>query len=171
MLCNFCLLTPFPYYKPTAGSPIKMAAQQPHAAGVVVFRRGSQGNQIIIQYLLVQDARTHEWTPPKGHLKNHEAPLAAAQRKLLGETGLVLQVLHPDEPIVTEYPLPHPTHKVPGGIKMTYYYLAEAQANAEVVLDATKHQSFQWLPLDAALMAVHYEEMQGVLVTASAQIQ
>jgi 8-oxo-dGTP pyrophosphatase MutT (NUDIX family) len=56
------------------------------AAGVIIFR---QLEQSPIEYLLLQTSYgKHHWAPPKGHLKEGELPLQAAERETQEEAGL-----------------------------------------------------------------------------------
>jgi 8-oxo-dGTP pyrophosphatase MutT (NUDIX family) len=119
----------------TTWDGLPVAAENPRASSVVVWRRGPHGRE----YLLLH--RAHHgaayagdwaWTPPSGARQPGETPEEAAARELLEEAGLDL----PFEAVA------HVTAEVA-------LFHAEAPAWAQVEIDA-EHDSFAWLPLDEA---------------------
>jgi bis(5'-nucleosidyl)-tetraphosphatase len=113
----------------------------PRAAGVVVFRRTTQGI-----YLLILRAYKN-WDFPKGLVEPGEDQLACAKRELREETGLS----GVDFPFGEEYKetLPYSGHKV------ARYYLGETE-EVEIELPVSKelgrpeHHEYRWVTYDEA---------------------
>jgi 8-oxo-dGTP pyrophosphatase MutT (NUDIX family) len=119
----------------TTWDGLPVAAENPRASSVVVWRRSGAGRE----YLLLH--RHHHgpdyigdwaWTPPSGARQPGETAEEAATRELREETGLELAfaaVAH----VIDEVAL----------------FCAEAPVDAEVRIDA-EHDAFAWLALDEA---------------------
>jgi 8-oxo-dGTP pyrophosphatase MutT (NUDIX family) len=115
------------------GMPV--VGERPFASCVVVWRRGAHTREFLILHRAhfgPDFAGDWAWTPPSGARQPGEDPNVAAARELREEAGLELpfvQVASPNPDVAL--------------------YVAEASQNAEVVLDP-EHDSYRWLPLEAA---------------------
>jgi 8-oxo-dGTP pyrophosphatase MutT (NUDIX family) len=113
----------------------------PRAAGAVVFRRSERGIRLLV-------LRAYKnWDFPKGRVEPGENELAAAQREVLEETGLV----DLDYPFGEECKetLPY------SGNKVARYYLAETgQVAIELPvspeLGRPEHHEYRWVSFDEA---------------------
>jgi len=110
---------------------VARARGKPYGATVVVRR----GDEVLLLH------RAHEgprydgdwaWTPPSGARLPRESPHACARRELREETGLELE------------PMP-----VPSPHDDWAYYVADAPADTEIVLDA-EHDAYRWVTVDDA---------------------
>jgi 8-oxo-dGTP pyrophosphatase MutT (NUDIX family) len=115
------------------GLPI--ATEPPFGAAIVVYRRVAPGLEFLILH------RAHggpdfegdwAWTPPAGARQPNETPDACAKRELYEETKLEL-----------------PLQLIAHGSADWLLYMAEAPADALVVLDA-EHDRFEWVAADSA---------------------
>ena len=145
----------------------------PDAAGVVLVFSGPR-------YLLLQNKRTGEWAPSKGHLHNDDGhckadglAVAGALRELREETGVELAPERLENGFLhtVEYRLPRPTRKVISGVKRTWYYLARVNASDltwGVVLLSEEHTAARWPCLEEAVALAKYDEMESLLRSAHA---
>jgi 8-oxo-dGTP pyrophosphatase MutT (NUDIX family) len=115
------------------GLPI--ATEPPFGAAIVVYRRAASGLEFLVLHR-AHDGSTYEgdwaWTPPAGARLPGEAPDACAKRELYEETNLHL-----------------PLQLAPQGSTDWLVYMAEAPADARVVLNA-EHDRFKWVTLASA---------------------
>jgi 8-oxo-dGTP pyrophosphatase MutT (NUDIX family) len=113
----------------------------PRAAGAVVFRRSERGIRLLV-------LRAYKnWDFPKGLVEPGENELAAAQREVLEETGIV----ELDYPFGEEF-----KETVPySGNKVARYYLAETDQTAIELpvspeLGRPEHHEYRWVSFDEA---------------------
>jgi 8-oxo-dGTP pyrophosphatase MutT (NUDIX family) len=119
----------------TTWDGLPVARERPYAACVVVWRAGAGSREFLVLHRAhfgPEFAGDWAWTPPSGARQPGEAPAVAAARELREETGLELALVRIDSPDPD-----------------VALYLAEAPADAEVVIDA-EHDAHRWLPLDEA---------------------
>ena len=116
---------------------LPVARERPYASCVVVWRNGSAGRELLVLHRLAPGGPGFEgdwaWTPPSGARQPGETPEAAAARELREETGLALapeRVASPSADVAL--------------------FVAEAPADAEVVLDA-EHDRCRWVDEAEAL--------------------
>jgi 8-oxo-dGTP pyrophosphatase MutT (NUDIX family) len=121
----------------TTWDGLPVAQDKPWVSAVVVWRQGGEGREFLLLHRHHQGPE-HEgdwaWTSPAGARMPGEEPLAAARRELREEIGLELPLAGP---------LPHLTDDVA-------LFVAEAAADAEIVLDA-EHDRYEWVRLDEAV--------------------
>ncbi len=111
-----------------------MAKRSRTSAGILLYRRSNGRLQVLLAhpggpFFARKDAG--HWTIPKGEVDPGEEPLDVARREFEEETGLGLE---PRLARTTEE---------------WSYWLAEAPADAEIVLDA-EHDRYEWLSLEDA---------------------
>ncbi|QWQ42696.1 NUDIX hydrolase [Streptomyces sp. YPW6] len=106
------------------------------AAGCVLWRRGPGGG---VEVCLVHRPKYGDLSFPKGKLKRHEEPLAAAVREVLEETG------HHCAPGAR---LPSAHYVVDGRPKIVDYWAAEATGGSFSANDEVDR--ILWLTPDAA---------------------
>jgi len=130
------------------------------SAGGIVFRRDGEGPR----FLLILDGHGN-WGFPKGHLEPKEAPLAAARREVIEETGLDDLMFRGDLDVIdwhfrTRRTLIH---------KYCHLFLFESpSATARPQRDEGITEC-RWYPIDAALEAIGYENSRAVLRKAGDQ--
>ncbi|MET8885422.1 NUDIX hydrolase [Streptomyces rubiginosohelvolus] len=107
------------------------------AAGCVLWRRGPGGGSV--EVCLVHRPKYGDFSFPKGKLKRHEEPLAAAVREVLEETG------HHCAPGPR---LPTSHYLVDGRPKVVDYWAAEATGGSFTANDEVDR--ILWLAPDAA---------------------
>jgi 8-oxo-dGTP pyrophosphatase MutT (NUDIX family) len=120
----------------TTWDGLPVAQDRPHAAAVVVWRRGDRGREYLLLHRHHQGPE-HQgdwaWTSPAGARLPGENPRAAAERELFEETGLRLRIAGPLEHVTDEVAL----------------FVAEAPQNVRIVVDP-EHDRFEWEPLEEA---------------------
>src|SRR5215813_6758477 len=105
-------------------------------AGGIVVRSGSRP-----LIALVQRRKDNAWVLPKGKLKRKEAPIAAAEREVVEETGFEVEI--------HEY-LGAISYKAGGKPKLVEFWRMQAVSKIGRK-PARDIKAVQWLPLDAAL--------------------
>jgi 8-oxo-dGTP pyrophosphatase MutT (NUDIX family) len=140
----------------TTWDGLPVAAEWPHGATVVVWRRLA-GNEI--ELLLLH--RAHHgpdyagdwaWTPPAGSRLPGEDVDVCAARELQEEAGLELPM-------------------TPFGDQENWAtYVAEAPANAVVTLHDREHDSYRWVSVETALELVKPDLVRGTIRRAVALI-
>jgi 8-oxo-dGTP pyrophosphatase MutT (NUDIX family)/phosphohistidine phosphatase SixA len=127
-----------------------MATVKPiRAAGGLVWRPDGERRLVC----LVHRPRYDDWSLPKGKLKNHEHPLAAAVREVAEETGVRA---------VPQLPLPPAEYRVALRPKVVDYWVMAAaesgafQPNAEV-------DRVEWVPESEAEALVSYPRDAALL--------
>ena len=116
---------------------LPVAREQPYAACVIVWRQGRAAREFLVLHRLHAGGPDHHgdwaWTPPSGARLPGETPHEAAKRELREETGLDLPFL-----------------PAPARTKDVAVYVAEAPAEAKVVLD-DEHDRYDWVTLEDAV--------------------
>ncbi|CAN5452109.1 hypothetical protein BH24GEM3_BH24GEM3_23560 [soil metagenome] len=142
-----------------------MQRESHHAAGIVVFRNGSEGRR----YLILRSALTRRpvWEFPKGGVEGGETEREAAERELREETGLgeeeysMLDGFREEEQYVFTGGR--------GGVrrlisKRVVYFLAEA--HTERVYLSHEATEFRWLDYEEAQQVLRFPQKRRVLERA-----
>lgn len=128
------------------------------SAGAIIFYK----NAGIIEYLLLQ-YRHKRWDFPRGHIKNGETEVAAAQREIIEETGLKnLEFVKGFKGKRFWY------YKKKGESrarkKQVVYFLARSPVK-KVRLDF-ENLDFKWLPFEQALALPAFPHVKKILQKA-----
>ncbi len=123
------------------------------SAGAVVFTRSAR-----IEYLLIY---SRFWEFPKGHVDKNESEMDTSRREVKEETGLDVEFV-PDFRADINYLFRRKNWLVR---KRVVFLLAEAHTR-EVKLSA-EHGEYIWLPFDAALTTLTYENSREILRQAN----
>ena len=148
----------------------EMNSGQVQSAGLAVFRlvKDDTNAEQRVEWLLLQDnprlvpnltficlsffihffisyARSHHWTPPKGHIDPGESAMEAALRETKEESGLEAAMLTVYQEISTQ--INYVRKKKP---KVVTYWLAKLENPDQAVKISDEHQSFEWLGLTEA---------------------
>jgi 8-oxo-dGTP pyrophosphatase MutT (NUDIX family) len=118
----------------TTWDGLPVAREKPRVSAVVVWRRAGEVREFLLlhrQHHGPEYEGDWAWTSPAGARQPGEAPSATARRELLEEVGLELPLTGP---------LAHLTDDVA-------LFVAEAPADAEIVLDA-EHDRYEWVTLE-----------------------
>jgi len=136
------------------GLPI--SKEPPFGASVVVFRVRLDELEVLMLHRAQYGpdyVGDWAWTPPAGTRLADQPVEDCARRELRQETGLEL-----------------PLEPTPCGTAEHWVYLAEAPADAAVVIDA-EHDRFEWLPVDLASARCAPDLARTPLEAAIAQIR
>ena len=105
------------------------------------------------QVLLILHQGGRHWAFPKGHGNAGETALDSATRELKEETGLDIQKLLQDSPLVERYQF-HRKHEVV--VKTVQYF--PALVSGELKLQAEEIRDAKWVPLKEAASHLTFKE-------------
>ncbi len=136
-------------------------ARRETSAGGVVFRRTDER----ILFLLIRDSYDN-WGFPKGHLEADEPAPAAALREVREETGLADLELRGEVASIEWF------FRFRGRLihKVCHFFLMETATEATNPQRDEGITACRWLPADAALELVSYENARDVLRQAASMI-
>jgi bis(5'-nucleosidyl)-tetraphosphatase len=140
-----------------SSSKNKRSAEQERSAGIIVFRKASDGEN---HFLLLDYGRY--WDYPKGHLKKGEDEREAALRELEEETGIEEVELMDDFRHEIVY-----FFRPPGrGLvrKTVVFFLGEVEGKKVTISD--EHVGYEWLEEQDALARVKYPTAKQVMKAA-----
>lgn len=126
--------------------------------GIVPIARLNGANQGGHQFLLVQHRAGH-WGFPKGHAEPGETPLETACREFEEETGIQAYRVSDSPPLVEVYSLIKKQREIQ---KTVTYFVAWVQS-MQVVPQEKEIQGYLWLPYEAALTQINFEQSQQIL--------
>jgi bis(5'-nucleosidyl)-tetraphosphatase len=132
--------------------------KQVYAAGILVYRVTELG----IVYLLIRYSAGH-WDFPKGKIEKDESDRDAALRELYEETGIADIQLNPTFFESMSYDFTEPDGRV--AHKFVHFFLGIT--HQEHVRLSDEHNSFIWLPYQAAYERVTHETAKKLLLTAN----
>lgn len=141
----------------------KRQAELEVSAGGIVFRRDADG---VARFLLIRDSYGN-WGFPKGHLEEGESPAEAAVRETSEETGLEQVVLQGPIRIIDW----HFRFRGRSIHKYCHFFLLESPSGDPVPQLDEGITDFRWLPLDAALDKLSYDNARGVLKRAGDMVR
>lgn len=129
------------------------------SAGAIVFHRGDLGHrEQRIEYLLL---RSTFWGFPKGHVERGESERDAARREIREETGLEVELFDGFRE-VDQYHYERRGERIR---KQTIFFIAQAAHRDSKI--SWEHQEMTWLPFDAALARLTYENGRRILQKAN----
>jgi bis(5'-nucleosidyl)-tetraphosphatase len=131
-----------------------LAPLKERSFGVVPVRRDGGG----LLYLLIRHRAGH-WSFPKGRAEPGETPMETALRELREETGVAEVRVDADHVFTERYA----TVRRGRDVDKTVMYFLGWTAVSEVRLQPEEVTDHAWLPLDAALQRITYEETRRVL--------
>lgn len=130
-----------------------------HSAGIIVYKYDSATQERL--YILLQYQRGY-WDFAKGKLEEGENALEAAIREVKEETNLDVNI-HPGFEEALHYYFRERTGMVH---KTVTFFIGEA-ISQEVVL-SWEHMNYMWLPYQAALNQLNFENAKDILRKAEA---
>ena len=138
-------------------SPGKGKTEQEFSAGIIVFRKGDDGQR---RFLLLDYGKY--WDYPKGHLKKDEEEREAALRELEEETGIIDIELMDDFRHEIVYFFRPPGRSLVR--KAVVFFLGEV--HSEKVTISHEHVGYEWLRGQEALARVKYPTAKEVMKAA-----
>jgi bis(5'-nucleosidyl)-tetraphosphatase len=117
--------------------------------GIIPLRQENE----VWQVLLILHQGGRHWAFPKGHGDAGETALDSAKRELKEETGLDIQELLQENPLVEKYQF-HRKHEVV--IKTVQYF--PALVSGKLKLQAEEIRDAKWVPLKEAASHLTFKE-------------
>jgi len=126
--------------------------------GIIPLKRSSEGWAIF----LIQQKNGGHWGFPKGKRAGEETPLESAQRELTEETGLKIEELLQEEPLVEEYFYSRKGEKIH---KTVFYFIA--LVSGKPVLQVNEIFAGEWFSFNEAEKKLTFEESKKLLAQCS----
>ena len=140
-----------------AGTRKKGSAEQERSAGIIVFRKGPDGENL---FLLLDYGRY--WDYPKGHLKKGEDEREAALRERAEETGIDEIDLMDDFRHEIVYFFRPPGRSLVR--KTVVFFLGDVEGKKVTISD--EHVDYEWLKGEEAVARVKYPTAKHVMKAA-----
>lgn len=118
------------------------------SAGVVVYREGPDGLEVLLVHPAGRYARRSPWSFPKGRIEVGESPEEAARRETLEEAGVVVTELLALGSVVYRR-----------GRKRIHGFAAEAPLDAAPVPDGVEVDEALFLPVERARLLLHRDQV------------
>lgn len=116
-------------------------------AGGIIVRDGTQGKEIY----LIHRNRYDDWSVPKGHIDEGEAPIQAALREVTEETGMHCSV---------ERPLPPFFYTTPEGEQVVVHYFEMKMLGDGLKLHDDEVDHGEWKSIPDAVKLFTYQNLQ-----------
>lgn len=126
------------------------------SCGCVIFARGAA----VPTVLITQNKKGLHWSFPKGHVERGETEIQTAVREVREETGLAVEP-YPDFTIVNRYRASSRAQKT------VIYFVAAAEIDAQLRLQASEVRAARWLPLEQARETLTHENDRKILQDAA----
>lgn len=125
------------------------------SCGAVVFRKDKND---ITKYLIIKNRRSAHWSFPKGHVEMGETLEETAQREVLEETGVNIEII-PEFLTESEY-------TIQGRVKKTVNIFLGSTEDKETVIQKEEIDDYSWLDFDATLNKLRFENDKNILKKA-----
>jgi bis(5'-nucleosidyl)-tetraphosphatase len=132
--------------------------KQYHSAGVMLYRIKNENRE----YLLLQYAAGH-WDFAKGKIEVGETKREAALRELAEEAGLAAKL---DDTFLASFDYYYTDYDGQKAHKIVDFFLGEVQGSNGVVL-SHEHIGYEWLPYEAAMKRLTFENAKNLIVKAN----
>jgi bis(5'-nucleosidyl)-tetraphosphatase len=126
---------------------------QEHSFGIIPLRQESGTWHVLI--ILHQGSR--HWAFPKGRSNPGETPLESAKRELKEETGLDIEKILREEPLIEKY---HFYRKGESVMKTVQYFPALVQGT--LLLQEEEIKDAKWVPLKEAVRHLTFKAAQAM---------
>ena len=126
------------------------------SCGAVVFRNTPEGRE----YLLIQNKRSEHWGFPKGHIEDGETEQQTAEREVLEETGLHIDLL----PLFSC----RSSYTIQGRVEKQVTIFLATTRDTKTVIQESEIDDYTWLHLRDALRLLKFENDRSILRRADA---
>ena len=123
--------------------------------GIVPLRKKEESGSFDV--FLIQHRKGH-WAMPKGHPEGSENPIETAKRELFEETGLEVERILFDAPLIEKYQFRNGQTMI---YKTVSYFVALVKGQEK--LQRSELKDGEWLSFDAALQKATFAEARSIL--------
>ena len=106
--------------------------------------------------LLVQSKKYHHWSFPKGHMEKGETELETANREILEETNIIVDIDPSIYSIIQYSPFPNVLKEV------QYFYAIYKEG--KIMPQDTEISDILWLSVEDAMNKITFEQEKKVLI-------
>ncbi len=137
-----------------SGHAYKLECLYERSCGAIVYRH-INGD---IRFLLIKNKRSAHWGFPKGHIEKGETPQETAEREVLEETGLKIEIV-PAFESKSEYTIQNKVEKC------VTIYLAKTEQTTTTIQQA-EIGDYAWLDYAKALKTLRFDNDRQILEQA-----
>ena len=132
----------------------KLVCLYESSSGAVVYRNINNSTR----FLLIKNKRSSHWGFPKGHLESGESKIDAAQREVLEETGIHVNI-HKGFESVSKY-------KIKNKIDKKVSIFVGTTDDVDTIIQEAEIEDYIWLPYSKALPYLGFDNDKTILKRA-----
>lgn len=124
------------------------------SCGAIVFRDFEN----VRKYLIIKNKRSAHWSFPKGHVEPGETLTQTAEREVLEETGVHINII-PGFMLVSEY-------TIQGRVEKSVNIYLASTTDTETIIQEEEIEDYSWLTFDEVMQRLKFENDKNIILHA-----